>query len=218
MLRGYTGIIYMYKSPSEKYYIGQTTRPNFRKNEHLSRALKGSELPFHRAIIKYGMGTFTYKVLVTITCADLVVLNDTLNHLERYYISLYNSKVPYGYNVTDGGEGIAGAKFSQETKDKMSLSKLGHSCSQNTKEKMGKWQIGKRLSENTKAKISASHKGKICNSRVCCKYNLDGEFISEYSSIKEAAEMNNINKVSISLVLSGKHKTAGGYIWKYKEE
>lgn len=30
--------------------------------------------------------------------------------------------------------------------------------------------------------------------------------------------MNNISKVSISLVLSGKHKTAGGYIWKYKED
>ncbi len=30
MLKGFSGIIYMYKSPSGKYYIGQTIRPNFR--------------------------------------------------------------------------------------------------------------------------------------------------------------------------------------------
>ena len=43
-------------------------------------------------------------------------------------------------------------------------------------------------------------------------------FFYQYQLKKEVAEMNNINKVSISLVLSGKHKTAGGYIWKYKED
>lgn len=147
MIKGFSGIIYMYKSPSGKYYIGQTIRPKFRKNEHVSRAFNGSELPFHRAIRKYGMDSFEYSILCKITCSNT------------------------------------------ET-----------------------------LSEDTKNKIRDSHVGKICNKRPCCQYTLDGEFISEYSSIKEAAEMNNINKVSISLVLSGKHKTAGGYTWKYKED
>lgn len=111
-----------------------------------------------------------------------------------------------------------GIVLSEETKYKMSLSKIGHKCSANTKKKMSRWQVGKKLSEDTKNKIRNSHVGKVCNKRPCCQYTLDGEFISEYSSIKEAAEMNNISKVSISLVLSGKHKTAGGYIWKYKED
>lgn len=35
MIKGFSGIIYMYKSPSGKYYIGQTIRPKFRKNEHV---------------------------------------------------------------------------------------------------------------------------------------------------------------------------------------
>lgn len=35
-MKKYTGIIYMYESPSGKYYIGQTTRPKSRKNEHAS--------------------------------------------------------------------------------------------------------------------------------------------------------------------------------------
>lgn len=63
MLKRFSGIIYMYKSPSGKYYIGQTTRPKFRKNEHVSRAFNGSELPFHRAIRKYGIDSFEYSIL-----------------------------------------------------------------------------------------------------------------------------------------------------------
>lgn len=218
MIKGFSGIIYMYKSPSGKYYIGQTIRPKFRKNEHVSRAFNGSELPFHRAIRKYGMDSFEYSILCKITCSNTETLSEILNNLEQYYITKYNSKVPTGYNVTEGGEGNLGIVLSEETKYKMSLSKVGHKCSTNTKKKMSEWQVGKKLSEDTKNKIRDSHVGKICNKRPCCQYTLDGEFISEYSSIKEAAEMNNINKVSISLVLSGKHKTAGGYIWKYKED
>lgn len=218
MIKGFSGIIYMYKSPSGKYYIGQTIRPKFRKNEHVSRAFNGSELPFHRAIRKYGMDSFEYSILCKITCSNTETLSEILNNLEQYYITKYNSKVPTGYNVTEGGEGNLGIVLSEETKYKMSLSKVGHKCSTNTKKKMSEWQVGKKLSEDTKNKIRDSHVGKICNKRPCCQYTLDGEFISEYSSIKEAAEMNNINKVSISFVLSGKHKTAGGYIWKYKED
>lgn len=218
MIKGFSGIIYMYKSPSGKYYIGQTIRPKFRKNEHVSRAFNGSELPFHRAIRKYRMDSFEYSILCKITCSNTETLSEILNNLEQYYITKYNSKVPTGYNVTEGGEGNLGIVLSEETKYKMSLSKVGHKCSTNTKKKMSEWQVGKKLSEDTKNKIRDSHVGKICNKRPCCQYTLDGEFISEYSSIKEAAEMNNINKVSISLVLSGKHKTAGGYTWKYKED
>lgn len=218
MLKRFNGIIYMYKSPSGKYYIGQTIRPKFRKNEHVSRAFNGSELPFHRAIRKYGIDSFEYSILCRITCSNTETLSEILNNLEQYYIIKYNSKVPTGYNVTEGGEGNLGIVLSEETKYKMSLSKIGHKCSANTKKKMSRWQVGKKLSEDTKNKIRDAHVGKICNKRPCCQYTLDGEFISEYSSIKEAAEMNNINKVSISFVLSGKHKTAGGYIWKYKED
>lgn len=218
MLKRFSGIIYMYKSPSGKYYIGQTIRPKFRKNEHVSRAFNGSELPFHRAIRKYGIDSFEYSILCRITCSNTKTLSEILNNLEQYYIIKYNSKVPTGYNVTEGGEGNLGIVLSEETKYKMSLSKIGHKCSANTKKKMSRWQVGKKLSEDTKNKIRNSHVGKVCNKRPCCQYTLDGEFISEYSSIKEAAEVNNISKVSISLVLSGKHKTAGGYIWKYKED
>ena len=74
----YTGIIYMYESPSGKYYIGQTTRPKSRKNEHASMSYNNSELPFHRAIRKYGFKNLKYSVLCTITCNSLENLKDIL--------------------------------------------------------------------------------------------------------------------------------------------
>lgn len=82
MLKRFSGIIYMYKSPSGKYYIGQTIRPKFRKNEHVSRAFNGSELPFHRAIRKYGIDSFEYSILCRITCSNTKTLSEILNNLE----------------------------------------------------------------------------------------------------------------------------------------
>lgn len=46
-----------------------------------------------------------------------------------------------------------------------------------------------------------------------CKYNNKGECIGIYQSIKEAGEKNNIRPCSISNVVNGRRKTAGGYEW-----
>lgn len=48
--------------------------------------------------------------------------------------------------------------------------------------------------------------------------DINGNFIAEYPSVLEAGEACHIWKGGISTVLTGKQKTAGGYIWKYKEE
>lgn len=48
------------------------------------------------------------------------------------------------------------------------------------------------------------------------KYDLEGNFIESYISIREASKKNNINASNISSVCSGRKKMAGNYIWKYK--
>lgn len=218
MLKRFSGIIYMYKSPSGKYYIGQTTRPKFRKNEHVSRAFNGSELPFHRAIRKYGMDSFEYSILCRITCSNTETLSEILDNLEQYYIVKYNSKVPTGYNASDGGEGNLGVILSSETRAKMSKAKKGHKVSEETREKMSGWQIGKKLTERTKEKISKALKGRTRRGRPCVQISPTGEVVGEYEKIKEASLKTGISKVSISLALSNKERTAGGFKWKYKEE
>lgn len=48
------------------------------------------------------------------------------------------------------------------------------------------------------------------------QYSKSGKFIAEFAGIREAERMTNINSNSIGRVCKYKSKTAGGYIWKYK--
>lgn len=50
------------------------------------------------------------------------------------------------------------------------------------------------------------------------QYDTEGNIIAEYDSILEAGDACGIWKGGISTVLKGKQRTAGGYIWKYKED
>ena len=68
------------------------------------------------------------------------------------------------------------------------------------------------------AKISAKTKGKPHQKKykpVLC-YSKDGLYITEYKSIKEAAEKTNSNESTISKVCRGIFKQTNGYKFKYK--
>lgn len=52
------------------------------------------------------------------------------------------------------------------------------------------------------------------NSKVVVQYDLSGNIIKEWPSISDAEETLSIK--SISEVLNGKRRSAGGFIWKYK--
>lgn len=82
-------------------------------------------------------------------------------------------------------------------------------------------------SENVKFPLAREHqyeamkkngfKGRPPKKKVV-KLDLNGNYIDEYNSVLEAGENNNIWKGGISTVLKGRQKTAGGFIWKYKED
>lgn len=55
-------------------------------------------------------------------------------------------------------------------------------------------------------------------SKPVLQYSLNGDFISEYVSIKEASESTGIHKQNIGACVNGKYKKSGGFIWKYKYE
>lgn len=53
------------------------------------------------------------------------------------------------------------------------------------------------------------------NCKKILQFNLKGEFVKEWGYIKEAQEKLQISHISD--VCKGKRKSAGGYVWKYKE-
>lgn len=58
-------------------------------------------------------------------------------------------------------------------------------------------------------------KAKSLKKRVL-QYDLNGNFINEFKSAKEAGCILNIDNSSIGKSCKGKSKQAGGYVWKYK--
>lgn len=88
------GIIYCYTNKNTgKKYVGQTIHPEQRKATHKSKALtEDSDYYFHRSIRKHGWDTFDYEVL------EENVEQKNLNERENYYINMYDTLWPNGYN------------------------------------------------------------------------------------------------------------------------
>lgn len=86
----------------------------------------GSGIAINDAYNKHGRENFTMELLEE--CAD-----EDLNEREVFYIKLYNTLSPNGYNLTSGGHAF---HHSEETKQKMSESRKGHDVSECTRKKI----------------------------------------------------------------------------------
>ena len=72
--------------------------------------------------------------------------------------------------------------------------------------------------EEQKRKISESMTGNHNRPQTqVLQFSKDGEFIAEYPSIKEAERQTGCTKGGNCNCCKGNRKSAGGYIWKYKE-
>lgn len=103
-----------------KVYIGQTIQELWaRKAHHKHIALKDKrDTIFTRAIRKYGWENFDWKIIDS--ASDI----DELNQKEIYWINYYNSFGKNGYNSTLGGEGTVGCTHDEETRSKISETKI----------------------------------------------------------------------------------------------
>ncbi len=67
------------------------------------------------------------------------------------------------------------------------------------------------------AKISRANKGKNNpRAKILLQYDLNNNFIKEWNYAKEASKKLKINYCCIKDCCNNRQKTAGGYIWKYK--
>lgn len=119
------GIIYCYRSPSGKVYIGQTTDEKTRRAAFFNTDYHYSGKYIDSARLKYGPKSFTYKVLETVETTEDKI-KEVLDNLEMLYIKKYNSNNrEFGYNLTIGGKTTLGYKFSEEAKKKLSELRKG---------------------------------------------------------------------------------------------
>lgn len=96
--RGY-GYIYKYTGPSGKSYIGQTVQSLRDRAGHNGKNY--SRCPyFHSAIKNYGFENFSCEILGEFKVGEL-------NSKERYFIEVFNTLFPNGYNCSLGGQGVS---------------------------------------------------------------------------------------------------------------
>lgn len=90
--------IYVIKNKiNNKVYVGQAKDPHKRFISHLSRAKTNEDhSAIHDAINALGKENFYYEILEK----DI----ENYNEREKFWIKTLQCKVPYGYNLTDGGE------------------------------------------------------------------------------------------------------------------
>lgn len=98
-----------------KAYIGKTIyTAQHRWYCHVSIAMSGkSRFPISRAIKKHGANSFILETLYE------GVDEREINAVEKGLIASHGTYAPRGYNITSGGEGVSGLKFSEETLAKM---------------------------------------------------------------------------------------------------
>ena len=114
-----------------------------------------------KAIKKYGEQAFTIEQI-----ASAIGSLENLKLIEQELIKQLNTKVPNGYNLTDGGDGVFGYKPSAETVKRIADKKRGTKASKETKTKMSKAHsgennhfFGKQHTEEAKQKNADAHKG-----------------------------------------------------------
>lgn len=129
-------------------------------------------------------------------------------------------------NLTDGGDGILNCKRSDETKKKLSLSKIG--------EKNPQW--GKKQSEETKRKRNELLTGQKRNDETKIKQSLSSvksgqakevdvftyetnEYVGRYYAISEACRQLGFHHLNgkATQVAKGKRNHVQGYVFKYVE-
>jgi len=77
--------------------------------------------------------------------------------------------------------------------------------------------LGKQKSLSHKCNLQKAKLGAYKTGKQILQYTIEGEFIKEWESCKNASQTLNISKSSISSNLKKRYKSAGGYIWKYKD-
>lgn len=219
------GIVYSYKSPSNKYYIGRTIHANKRKYLHKWYAKNGLPKDIHafqRAIRKYGFENFDYSILYTYSSDDK---EDVLNHInekEIYYIAKYKEEGKKLYNLSIGGEGgspMLGRHFSEEAKERMRIAHLGQKPSEETIRKRKLSLKGKR--HLTREEIDKMTEGRKKKLRKIVQLDLEGNLIKIW---KSCPSVDIVNYGALKRCLNapppkrGKFRTCGNFRWMYLDE
>lgn len=218
--------VYMHTcKTNNKVYVGMTSQnPNKRWQNGYGYLNKNKDGTYKqplmaRAVLKYSDWNNDWEHIIF---AENLSNNEACT-IERLLIALYDTQNPNnGYNICSGGEisPMYGRHHSQESINKMKSNRI-YLSGENAP------HYGKPHSAETKQRIGETKRNResTMNNEYLnairlefCQYTKQGQFVGEYIGIKTASNLTGISKSAIANCLCGLSKTAGGYIWKRKDD
>lgn len=180
-----------------KSYIGQSIHIEQRWQEH---QMKSQTSLIHRALEKYGVENFSFKVLEQCNQVDL-------DEREKYWIAYYNT-FEDGYNLTRGG----GEGFKYDVEEVYQTFLQLQNLAQ-TARKIGCHETTVRNILRT-YDINLSIKQEDKPVEQIDPKTL--QVIREFKTVQDAADAMKVNRSAISMAINGQHQTSAGYIWRAK--
>ena len=233
--------VYKHTSPSGKSYIGITCQNPPEKRWKNGNGYKKNNPYFWNAIQKYGWDNFEHVILFN------NLTRQQACEKEKEMIKIYKSNVSeFGYNLSSGGEGHTGVKLNDKAKQRISEANKGRLVGENNplygvrcygednpfygkthteeiKQLLSNIAKDRWNNEEYRLHMSNIHKESSAGennprAKITLQYDMEGNFIASWGCAAYAAKELKICAESITRCCRGKSKSAGGFIWRYKDE
>jgi len=205
-------MFYVYKitnTVNNKVYIGKSNNPSKRWRKHIKIAAIGSKDKsfsiIHAAIQKYGIDSFSISIL-----EELV---DETSALERevYWVALHKSNIrrygdDFGYNLTDGGEGVSGYTHTESAKLKCATYKKTHPNTVASNRKISQANKNITFTQSHRDKLSDAGRGEHnTNAKLdASKVSIIKELLRNGTSQIEIAKQFGISEGTVHYIKIGK--------------
>lgn len=195
--------VYIFQNKLDnKLYVGKTNNLEHRKRCHEYDSKNPSNY-FHKAIAKYGLENFNSFVI-----EEWELEKDCLE-AEQFWIEFFQSNHrSFGYNLTDGGEGISGYRHTTETKEKFKITNkdktLGLVHSEKSKNLMSKKQLANHEKNSQMNSGENNPNSKLVESDVLEILRL---LKAKTMTSKEIAKRFNVKPLTIYRINSGRSWT-----------
>jgi len=212
------GIYAIRNKITNQQYVGSAVSFKHRWDLHLLQLKKETHHSRYllRSWKKYGPNSFDFIILEQVKDKNNLLIR------EQWWMDNSDSS----FNMSPTASSVLGIKRSEETKRKMSLSRLGKKLSplqlaNRVAAQSGDnhWTKKKKFTEAAKKRMSDSQKRLYANgyqhpgNKKVWQCDKNNTLIKEWKSLAEAARNTNVCGSAITHCIKGINKTTGGFKW-----